>query len=170
MADYGLAFEDAFVLTGHRPLARFFEETAKASGNARLSANWIKNELMRELDARRIDVAESRVTAAMLAELIVALDEGRISGGQAKELLPRMIDTGAGAASLIEEMGGGQINDPEEIRRVIAEIVAANPKQLEQYRAGKEALFGFFVGQVMKVTNKKANAKIANDLLKEMLK
>jgi aspartyl-tRNA(Asn)/glutamyl-tRNA(Gln) amidotransferase subunit B len=170
MVEYGLSFEDAFVLTGHRALASYFEATAKASGNARASANWIKNELMRELDARRLDVADSPVSPERLAALIAALDEGKISGGQAKEILPRMIDTGSDAATLIDEMGGGQINDPEEIRRVIAEIIAANPKQLEQYRSGKEALFGFFVGQVMKVTNKKANAKIANDLLREMLK
>ena len=170
MAEYGLSFEDAFVLTGHRALASYFEATAKASGNARASANWIKNELVRELDARRLDVADSPVSPERLAGLIAALDEGKISGGQAKEVLPRMNDSGADAATLIEEMGGGQINDPEEIRRVIAEIIAASPKQLEQYRSGKEALFGFFVGQVMKVTNKKANAKIANDLLREMLK
>ena len=166
---YGMSHEDAVVLTGHRALADFFETTAEASGNARGSANWIKNELLRELDARRLDVAASPVTPERLAALVGALDAGRVSGAQAKEILPRMVETGRTVDEIVEELGGGQINDEAELRRIIQEIVASNPKQVEQYRAGKEALFGFFVGQVMKVTNKKANAKIANDLLRELL-
>jgi aspartyl-tRNA(Asn)/glutamyl-tRNA(Gln) amidotransferase subunit B len=166
---YGMSHEDAVVLTGHRALADFFEATAGASGNARASANWIKNELLRELDARRLDVAASPVTPERLAALVGALDAGRVSGAQAKEILPRMVETGRTVDEIVEELGGGQINDEAELRRIIQEIVASNPKQVEQYRAGKEALFGFFVGQVMKVTNKKANAKIANDLLRELL-
>lgn len=168
-AEYGLSHEDAVVLTGSRALARYFEETVKACGNARSSANWIKNELLRELDARRIEVDESPVSPARLAELIAEVDGGRISGAQAKELLPKLVDTTTPLAELVEELGGGQINDVDVLREIVGAIIAANPKQLEQYRSGKEALFGFFVGQTMKATDKKANAKIANDLLKEML-
>ena len=158
------------VLTATRELAAFFEATARASGNARSSANWIRNELLRELDARHLDVASSRVTPESLAELVGAVDSGRISGAQAKEILPRMVETGRTVDEIVEELGGGQINDEAAIREIVAGVIAANPKQLELYRAGKEALFGFFVGQVVKVSNKKANAKVANDLLREMLK
>jgi aspartyl-tRNA(Asn)/glutamyl-tRNA(Gln) amidotransferase subunit B len=169
VADYALAFDDASVLTSTRPLATFYEEVATVSKNPRASANWIKNELLRELDARKIDVADSPVAAGSLARFVEMVEGGTISGGQAKELLPKMIETGREAADLVEEMGGGQLNDREAIRAVVAEVIASSPKQLEQYRSGKEALFGFFVGQVMKATDKKANAKITNELLREML-
>jgi aspartyl-tRNA(Asn)/glutamyl-tRNA(Gln) amidotransferase subunit B len=169
MNDYALTHEDAVVLTATRELASYFEATAAASGNARSSANWIKNELLRELDARRLDVAASPVGPAALAALVAAVESGSVSGAQAKEVLPRMIETGRSLDEIVEELGGGQINDEAAIRAIVAEVIAANPRQLEQYRAGKEALFGFFVGQVMKASDKKANAKIANDLLKEML-
>ncbi len=167
--EFGLSHEDAQVLSATRALAGYFEATAAASGNARSSANWIKNELLRELDARKIEVESSLVTPARLAELLIEIDGGRISGAQAKELLPRMIEAATPLAELVESIGGGQINDADVLREIVREIIAANPKQLEQYRGGKEALFGFFVGQLMKATNKKANAQIANDLLKEML-
>ena len=170
MSDYGLTHEDAMVLTATRALAAFFEATAGASGNARASANWIKNELTRELDARRLDVASSPVTPEGLAALVAAVDEGRVAGAQAKEILPRMVETGRSVDELVAELGGGQINDEAAIRAIVADVIAANPKQAEQYRAGREALFGFFVGQVMKQSNKKANAKMANDLLRETLK
>ncbi len=170
MADYGLTHEDAVVLTGTRSLAQYVEDSVKASGNARLAANWIKNELLRELDARKVDIAHSPVTPDALGELVRAVDTGAISGAQAKEVLPEMVASGASFDSIVEKLGGGQINDEAAIRAIVAEVIAANPKQLEQYRSGKEALFGFFVGQIMKVSNKKANAKIANDLLREMLK
>jgi aspartyl-tRNA(Asn)/glutamyl-tRNA(Gln) amidotransferase subunit B len=169
MADYGLSHEDATVLTASRALATFFEATAKASGNPRSSANWIKNELLRELESRRLDVDATPVTPAALGGLVSALDAGRVSGAQAKEILPRMLETGYSLDELVEELGGGQINDEAEIRRIVGEVIAANPKQVEQYRAGREALFGFFVGQVMKATEKKANAKITNDVLRDML-
>jgi aspartyl-tRNA(Asn)/glutamyl-tRNA(Gln) amidotransferase subunit B len=146
------------------------EDSVKASGNARLAANWIKNELLRELDARKLDIGHSPVTPAALAEVVRAVDTGAISGAQAKEVLPEMVESGASFDSIVERLGGGQINDEAAIRAIVAEVIAANPKQTEQYRSGKEALFGFFVGQVMKVSNKKANAKIANDLLRDMLK
>ncbi len=166
---YALSHEDAVVLTGSRALAGFFEATARASGNARSSANWIKNELLRELDARKIEIDASPVSPDRLAELIAELDAGRISGAQAKDLLPKMLESDASLATLIDELGGGQINDVDKLREIVAGIIEANPKQVEQYRSGKEALFGFFVGQVMKTTGKKANAQISNDLLKEML-
>ncbi len=167
--DYGLSLEDATVLTATRELASYFETTTSASGNARASANWIRNELLRELESRKLDLDASPVTPERLAALIAAVDSGRVSGAQAKEVLPRMVETGHTVDEVVEALGGGQINDEAAIRAIVADVIAANPKQVEQYRSGKEALFGFFVGQVMKVSNKKANAKIANDLLKEML-
>lgn len=167
---YGMSAEDALVMTSTPTLAAFFERTARLSENPRAALNWIKNEVLRELDARKLDISLAPVTPEHVSDLIRLLDAGTISGAQAKEMLPLMVESGASAAKLVEEMGGGQINDEAAIRAVVAEAIEKNPKQVEQYRSGKEALFGFFVGQVMKATNKKANAKITNDLLRDMLK
>src|SRR6185369_4516738 len=112
--------------------------------NARSSANWIRNELLRELDARSLEIARSPVGPDALASIVKALDAGDVSGAQAKEILPRMLETGRSLADVVASLGGGQINDEAELRRVVADVIAANPKQVEAYRAGREALFGFF--------------------------
>jgi aspartyl-tRNA(Asn)/glutamyl-tRNA(Gln) amidotransferase subunit B len=169
MSDYGLSHDDASALTSTRALLEFFEETARVSGNARSAANWIKNELLRELDTRDLDAARSPVTAPRLGALIRAIDAGEVSGPQSKRLLLRMFETDKSLGELVDELGGRQINDPEAVRAVVEQVVAASPKQVEQYRAGKEAIFGYFVGQVMKASGGKANAKLANEILKEVL-
>jgi aspartyl-tRNA(Asn)/glutamyl-tRNA(Gln) amidotransferase subunit B len=169
MAQYGLSHEDASVLTASRAIAFFVEQTAGLSGNPRATANWVRNEVLRELEGRGREIFGTALTPERLATLIKALDRGEVSGAQAKEMLPRLMDDNASLAELIEQAGGGQINDEAAIRALVQQAIDANPKQLAQYRAGKEALFGFFVGQVMKLSDKKANAKLTNDLLKEML-
>ena len=169
MEQYELSFNDASLLTRDLALANFYERAAAAS-NARGASNWLKGELLRELDAAGINADASPVTPEELGALVRAIEEGRISGKQGKDVLAEMFRTGKGAQAVIEEQGLAQVSDAAEIERIITDVIASNPQQLEQYRAGKEALFGFFVGQVMKASKGKANPKVVNELLKEKLK
>jgi aspartyl-tRNA(Asn)/glutamyl-tRNA(Gln) amidotransferase subunit B len=151
-------------------LADYYEAAVDASGgNARATANWIRSELLRELENAGLTADKSPVPAAELGALVTIIDEGKISGKQAKDVLVEMFATGKSAAAIVGEKGLVQVSDTGEIDRVIDEVIAASPNQLEQYRSGKEALFGFFVGQVMKASKGKANPKIVNERLKEKL-
>jgi aspartyl-tRNA(Asn)/glutamyl-tRNA(Gln) amidotransferase subunit B len=167
--DYALSYSDAAQLTSERALADYFERAAKAAGNARGASNWIRSELLRELEAAGRRADESTVAPEELGALVRLIDEGKISGKQAKDVLVEMFKTGKGASVIVEERGLAQVSDAGEIERIVDGVIAANPKQLEQYRAGKEALFGFFVGQVLKASQGKANPKIVNELLKAKL-
>src|SRR5262245_7763512 len=161
---YGLSFADAWQLTAERSLADYYEAAVEASGgNARGTANWIRSELLRELENAGLIAAKSPVPAAELGALVRMIDEGKISGKQGKEVLIEVFASGRTAAAVVEERGMIQVSDTGEIDRVIDEVIAANPNQLEQYRGGKEGLFGFFVGQVMKASKGKANPKVVNE-------
>jgi aspartyl-tRNA(Asn)/glutamyl-tRNA(Gln) amidotransferase subunit B len=168
---FGLSFADASQLTTERSLADYYEAAVEASsGNARGTANWIRSELLRELENAGLTAGKSPVPADELGALVRMIDEGKISGKQGKEVLTEMFAGGKSAAAVVEERGMVQVSDTGEIDRVIDEVIAASPNQLEQYRAGKETLFGFFVGQVMKASKGKANPKVVNERLKEKLK
>jgi aspartyl-tRNA(Asn)/glutamyl-tRNA(Gln) amidotransferase subunit B len=168
---YGMSYTDASQLTADRALADYYEAAVEASGgNARAAANWIRSELLRELENAGLTVEKSPLAAAELGALVSIIDDGKISGKQGKDVLVEMFRTGKTAAAIIEEKGLVQVSDTGEIDRVIDEVMAASPNQLEQYRSGKEALFGFFVGQVMKASKGKANPKVVNERLKEKLK
>ena len=168
---YGLSYADASQLTGDRALADYYEAAVEASGgNARATTNWIRSELLRELEAAGVNADKSPIPAAELGALVKLIDDGTISGKQGKDVLVEMFATGKRAATVIEEKGLVQVSDTGEIDRVIDEVIAASPKQVEQYRSGKETLFGFFVGQVMKASKGKANPKIVNERLKAKLK
>ena len=170
MDEYGLSYEDASQFVSERSLADYYERAAAASGNPKGAANWIRSELLRELEASGRRAEESPVAAEELGALVRLIDEGKISGKQGKEVLVEMFQTGKGAAVIVEERGLAQVSDAGEIERLVAEVLAANPKQLEQYRAGKEGLMGFFVGQVMKASKGKANPKLVNEVLVSKLK
>ncbi len=169
MEQYELAFNDASLLVRDRALADFYERAA-ASSNPRGAANWLKGELLRELDEAGIEADASPVPPEELGALVRAVEEGRISGKQGKDVLALMFKSGKGAQSVIEEQGLVQLSDAGEIEKIVTDVLASNPRQLEQYRAGKEALFGFFVGQVMKASKGEANPKVVNELLREKLK
>jgi aspartyl-tRNA(Asn)/glutamyl-tRNA(Gln) amidotransferase subunit B len=169
MEQYELSFNDASLLTRDRALADFYEGAATVS-NARGAANWLKGELLRELDEAGIAADASPVSPEELGALVSAIEEGRISGKQGKDVLALMFKSGKGASQVIEEQGLAQLSDASEIEKMVTDILAANPQQLEQYHAGKETLFGFFVGQVLKASKGKANPKIVNELLREKLK
>jgi len=166
---YGLSYADASQLVADRSLADYYEETVKASGNPRAAANWIRSELLRELEAGGISAAESPVRPENLGKLITLIDDGTISGKQGKDVLVEMYKTGKTAETIVAEQGLIQVSDTAEIDALIDEVISANPEPLANYRSGKEALFGFFVGQVNKASRGKANPKIVNDRLKAKL-
>ena len=171
MEQYTLSFADASQLNAEKSLADYYETAVEASGgNARATANWIRSELLRELENAGVSADKSPVPAFELGSLIRMIDEGKISGKQGKDVLVAMFASGQTAAAVVEEKGLVQVSDTGEIDRVIDEVIAASPRQLEQYRAGKETLFGFFVGQVMKASKGKANPKVVNERLREKLK
>jgi aspartyl-tRNA(Asn)/glutamyl-tRNA(Gln) amidotransferase subunit B len=170
MRDYELSFADASQFVLDKSLADFYEATAKASGNPRVSANFILSELQRELNNSNKTAADSPVSAENLAELIKTVGDGKINNNQAKEVLVEMFASGKTAAAVISEKGFEQISDASAIEKIVDEIIENNQNQVAAYRGGNEKLFGFFVGQVMKASQGKANPKIVNDILRPKLK
>ena len=166
---YGLSFADASQLVSERSLADYYEAAAQASGNPRATANWIRTELLRELEAAGLSAADSRVSPEELGALVRLIDEEKISGKQGKDVLIEMFKTGKPANAIVEEQGLVQVSDTGEIDALIDKVIAANPDQVANYRAGKEALLGFFVGQVIKASKGKANPKIVNERLRAKL-
>jgi aspartyl-tRNA(Asn)/glutamyl-tRNA(Gln) amidotransferase subunit B len=167
--EYGLSLDDAAQLTDSRGTADYFETAARACGNAKAAANWILNELMREMKAASADINTVPVTAESLAEMIKMIDGGGISGKMAKDVLVQMYQSGKTAEEIVGEMGGSQVSDEAAIRAFVDQAIATNPKQLEQYRSGKTSLIGFFVGQVMKLSGGRANPNVVNEVLKKAL-
>ena len=169
VGEYGLSFDDAAQLTDSRGVADYFETAARVCGNAKVTANWILNELLREMKFAATDISASPVSAESLAEMIRMIDGGGISGKMAKDVLVRMYQSGKSAEEIVRSMGGSQLSDESAIHDLADQAIAANPRQLEQYRAGKTSLFGFFVGQVMKLSGGRANPQVVNQVLKRAL-
>jgi len=169
-SEYGLSAYDAGVLTSSRELAAYYEEVAKeVSSDPKLAANWVMGELAAALNKEALEIGESRLSSAALAKLLKRIQDKTISGKIAKEVFEAMWATGKDADAIIEEKGLRQITDTSAIEKAIDEVMAKNPSQLADYRAGKDKLFGFFVGQVMKATGGKANPAQLNELLKKKL-
>ena len=166
---YELGFGEASQLVADKNLAEFFETTARFCKNPKLSANWILGELTRELNNSGKAINESLVTAEDLAALLTTVESGAINNNQAKEVLVEMFATGKTASEVVNEKGFEQVSDTGEIEKIVDEIIAANQPNVEAYRGGNEKLFGFFVGQVMKASQGKANPKVVNELLKQKL-
>jgi aspartyl-tRNA(Asn)/glutamyl-tRNA(Gln) amidotransferase subunit B len=169
--DYSLSAYDAGVLSTSREIGAYFEEvTAKlGAAHAKLAANWVMGELSSALNRDNVDIAESRVGPGALSGLLARIVDATISGKIGKEVFEAMWSEGADADAVIAAKGLKQITNSAEIEAVIDAVMAANPKQLADYRAGKDKLFGFFVGQVMKATEGKANPAQLNELLKQKL-
>jgi aspartyl-tRNA(Asn)/glutamyl-tRNA(Gln) amidotransferase subunit B len=169
-SEYSLSAYDAGVLTASRELAAYFEEVAReVPGEPKLCANWVMGELSASLNKDGLDIGASRLSAAALAALLRRIADQTISGKIAKEVFEAMWASGKGADAIIEAKGLRQITDSAAIERAIDEVMAKNPGQLADYRSGKDKLFGFFVGQVMKATAGKANPAELNRLLKTRL-
>ncbi|WP_295580882.1 Asp-tRNA(Asn)/Glu-tRNA(Gln) amidotransferase subunit GatB [uncultured Lamprocystis sp.] len=167
--DYGIGEYDANLLTASRDLAGYFETVAQTSAEPKLAANWISGELAAALNKAGLEITASPVTASQLAGMIQRITDGTISGKIAKQVFESMWNGGGDADTVIETQGLRQITDSGAIESLIDTIIAANPGQVEQYRAGKDKVFGFFVGQVMKQSQGKANPQQVNDLLKQKL-
>jgi aspartyl-tRNA(Asn)/glutamyl-tRNA(Gln) amidotransferase subunit B len=172
---FGLSAYDAGVLTASREMGDYYEAVLAAlqsknlGGHEKLAANWTMGELSAALNKDGIEVTESRIDAGRLAGLLARIADETISGKIAKEVFESMWAEGKQADEIIEAKGLKQITDTGAIEKTIDEVMAANPKQLADYRSGKDKLFGFFVGQVMKVTGGKANPAQVNELLKKKL-
>lgn len=169
--EYGLSEYDAAVVTASREMADYYETVVKESeGDAKLAANWVNGDFSAHLNKSGLGLADSPVAALALAELLKRISDKTISGKIAKEVFAAMWQGEGSADSIIEQKGLKQITDSSAIEAIIDEILAKNTDQLEQYRSGKEKLFGFFVGQVMQATQGKANPEQVNVLLKQKLK
>ena len=167
---YGLTAYDAELLTASREMAVFFEAVASAvPSDAKLAANWVMGDFSAALNKDGLEVAHSRLTSGQLGGLLSRIVDSTLSGKLAKEVFEVMWADACDADGVIEERGLKQITDSGAIGKVIDEVIAANPKQLADYRSGKDKLFGFFVGQTMKATGGKANPALLNDLLKKKL-
>ncbi len=178
MQALGLNDYSAGVLVAEKEASEFFEtlvaETAKATKNdaadvAVKASNWLTGDLFGALNKAGKTIADTPVSAAQGAELLALIEDNTISGRIAKDVFEIMFETGKDAGAIVEEKGLKQVSDTGEIEKIIDDIIAANPNQLEQYRAGKDKLLGFFVGQVMKATQGKANPGVVNKLLKPKL-
>jgi aspartyl-tRNA(Asn)/glutamyl-tRNA(Gln) amidotransferase subunit B len=169
-SQYGLSAYDAGVLTASKELAAFYEDVAAQVGSdPKLVSNWVTGELAAALNQNNLEIGASKVSSGALAGLLKRIVDNTISGKIAKEVFEAMWSGGADADAIIAEKGLKQITDSSAIEKVIDEVMAKNPGQLADYRAGKDKLFGFFVGQVMKATGGKANPGQLNELLKKKL-
>jgi aspartyl-tRNA(Asn)/glutamyl-tRNA(Gln) amidotransferase subunit B len=164
----GLSAYDAAVLTSEKEIADYYEEVARGH-DAKLAANWVTAELFGRLNKAGIGITESPVRAAALGELIGLIEDNTISGKIAKTVFDKMLESGKPAKQIVEEEGLVQVTDLGAIEAAVDAVIAANADKVTEYRAGKDKLFGFFVGQVMKATGGKANPVMLNDLLKKKL-
>lgn len=173
MSQYALPAYDATLLTSRKDIAEFFEEAAAAHPNPKAIGNWIVGDLFRVLNVRRLDeqlyIESWPVSPRQLAELVRLIDEGRISGKIAKIVFEQLIDSGQTPSEIVAEKGLEQMSDSSSIETAVQQVLAANAKQVSQYLAGNEKVFGFLVGQVMKATRGKANPQKVNEILKTRL-
>lgn len=163
----GLREYDAQVLTLTRAASEYFEKAAEVSGDPRLTANWVTGELMGALKGS--DITESRITPENLGELVGLIAKGEISGKLAKEIFPKMFESGDSARVIMEREGLKQISDTGALEAIVDQVIASNPKQVEQYRSGKTTVIGFLVGQAMKASKGQANPAAVSELLKTRL-
>ena len=167
--EHGIPAADAEVLVTSRGVADYFEATVAEAGNPRGAANWVRNEVLRVLNDRKLEIEEYRATPSMLARLIRLIDTGAIGGNAAKEVLEEMSTSGEAPDVIVERLGLSQVSDPAAIREVARRIIEQHPTQVAQYQAGQQKIFGFLVGQLMKEMRGKAKADLANEILRELL-
>ena len=169
ISEYNLSSYDADLLALDKDLADFFEEVSKVSGSPKLSANWIMGDLSAQLNNENLNIQDSKISSKKLGELIIRINDGTISGKIAKDVFEKIWISGGEVDETIQKEGLEQLTNFDEIESMIDKVIQSNPEQHSQYKAGKDRLFGFFVGQVMKASEGKANPKQVNDILKEKL-
>lgn len=174
VAEYGLPAYDAGILTAERATAEYFEACCAAlpevsAERYKLVSNWVMTEILRLMSERKLSASEIGIPPAHVAEMVDMFATETISSPIAKSIWPDVVATGTSPRQLVQERGLQQISDPETLRAVIEEVIAKSPDNVEKYKAGKASLFGFFVGQTLKATGGKANPRIVNELLQQML-
>ncbi|HQE79667.1 MAG TPA: Asp-tRNA(Asn)/Glu-tRNA(Gln) amidotransferase subunit GatB [Syntrophorhabdaceae bacterium] len=170
LKEYNLPRYDVEILVSDRSLASYFEDTVMLFPEPKTVSNWIMTELLRELKARNLEAKDAPISPANLAELLTLIKDGTISIKIGKEIFPELCSTGASPKRLVQDKGLIQISDESAIAQTIEQVMARFPKEVAEFKAGKEKLLGFFVGQVMKETKGKANPKLLNELLLKRLK
>lgn len=170
LSEYQLSENDANMLTQEKDLADFFEDVAKSSGSPKNAANWIMSELIRELNDNKVSILESPITAANLGKMVQMIDDGKLSGKMAKQVFAEMWASQKDPQAIVDKLGLVQITDDSAIGKIIDDVIKANANQVEQFRSGKDKVFGFFVGQVMKLSKGQANPDAVNRILMEKLK
>ncbi|MGZ8998571.1 MAG: Asp-tRNA(Asn)/Glu-tRNA(Gln) amidotransferase subunit GatB, partial [Allosphingosinicella sp.] len=168
IADYGLSPYDASVLVAERDTARFFEQVAE-NRDPKAAANWVITNLFAVLNRKGLGITDSPISAQNLGQLIDLIGDGTISGRLAKDVFEIMADTGGNPADIVNEKGLRQITDESAIDAAISKVIMANPEQAAQFKAGQGKVVGWFVGQVMKATEGKANPQQVNQLLRKRL-
>jgi aspartyl-tRNA(Asn)/glutamyl-tRNA(Gln) amidotransferase subunit B len=167
--DYGIPEYDAEILTSSKALANYYEECLRSYAKPKIVSNWIMSELLRELKGDEREIEQCPAPAGNLSEMLRMIEEGVISGKIAKSVFEEMYRTGKKAPEVVKEKGWVQVTDSSKIEKIVDQVLAGNPGEVEAYRKGKDKLFGFFVGQVMKATQGKANPQMVNQLLKKKL-
>jgi len=167
--EYGIPAYDAEVLTASKEIADYFERCLKHYDRPKTVSNWIMTEVLRELKGEEEGIKNFQVTPERLSELLKLVDDGTISGKMAKDVFSEMVSTNKTAGEIIVEKGVKQISDRSEIEKIVSLVIEKNPNELSRYRAGQQKLLGFFVGEVMKATQGKANPKLVNEILKKKL-
>ena len=170
MSSFGLNESDAQLLTSEKPLADYFEKVGRLSDNYKSAANWIMVELLRELKERKISLENSPINEARLAELIQLIDAGKISGKIAKTVFLEMLTNTASPLEIVEKKGLQQVTDTGAIEKIIDQVLGDNPSQVAEYKAGKEKVIGFLVGQIMRLSKGQASPDIVNQILIKKLK
>ena len=169
MEAYELPREDARTLTATAELADYFEKAVARFPQAKKVSNWILTELLRELNRDEREIGGCAVTPEHLSGMLAMIEDGSISGKIGKQVFEEMYRTGKEPQAIVKEKGWVQIQDSSELAGVIDHVLVSHPDEVSKYRAGKEKVFGFFVGQVMKATRGQANTKLVNELLREKL-
>ena len=167
--DYELNSYEANVLVSEKDISDYYEEVAKLS-DKKLAATWMMGDLFAMLNDKGLNISNSPISAKNFAELVRSIKSGEISGRIAKEVFEIMVEGGENPKKIIESKGMKQQSDPKELEKIINEILTKNKDKVDQYKSGKEKLFGFFVGQVMKQSGGKANPQLTNEILKKLLK
>jgi Asp-tRNA(Asn)/Glu-tRNA(Gln) amidotransferase B subunit len=165
--ELGLSYEDADLLSSDLALARFFEDALAEYENGKSVANWITNEVLRE--AKESSIAELPIRGQQVGALAAMVDRGEITPAMAKEVFAIMVQTGAEPRQIVREHGFEPIRGPEQLQPFVDKVIAANPEKASQYRSGKSGLLGFFVGQVMRDTKNRADAKMVQELVQRTL-
>ena len=169
VTEYGIPEYDSEVLTSEKEIADYFEETVKTTKNYKSASNWIMVDVLKVIKDEKISITDFKLSPENLGKLINLINSNIISGKIAKEVFPEILKSNVDPEIIVKEKGLIQISDTSEIEKAIDEIISQNEKQVEEYKSGKDKVFGFFVGQVMRATKGKANPQIVNDLLKQKL-